>query len=260
MYSTTVNYYIQRQQVLLYSGTSNRRYNIVYAKNLTITKGVTTKIQFEFLNEDQKPINITGKPISFRLISYDNSTVYFTKQLNPTLALKGLAELDVYPTDLLGVDPQQCYYSLTVVVQGTESNAVYVTPDGASKGIVNVVDSIFPAHRPSIGITIPSHPAPIPTGIKFYSSEFNALDQTLFNDQFTLQMKLEQFTGNIVVQGSTSQAAYWYNITPKNTNTAVNAYADSSDAISFQIEGYHPWVRLEFNDVTSGSVANVLIR
>ena len=259
MYSTTVNYYIQRQQVLLYSGTSNRRYDIVYAKNLTLTKGVDNKIQFEFLNQDQKPIDITGKVISFRLINSDSSVVYFRKQLTPTLALKGLAELDVDSTDLLPVDPQQCFYSLEVG-EGSSSYPAFVSPDAMAKGIVNVVDTIYAKHRPSIPIAMPSHPNPISTGITFYSSEYSTLDQTLFNDQFTIQMKLENFTGNVVVQGSTSQAAYWYNIKPTNTNTAVNSYSENSDAVAFFIEGYHPWVRIEFNDVSSGNVSNILIR
>lgn len=259
MYSTTVNYYIQRQQVLLYSGTSNRRYDIVYAKNLTLTKGVDNKIQFEFLNQDQKPIDITGKVISFRLINSDSSIVYFRKQLTPTLALKGLAELELDSSDLLPVDPQQCFYSLEMG-EGSSSYPVFVSPDSMAKGIVNVVDTIYAKHRPSIGITIPSHPVPLPTGITFYSSAFNTLDQTLFSDQFTIQMKLDQFTGNVVVQGSTSQSSFWYNIISTNTDTAVNSYEDSSDTISFRIEGYHPWIRVEFNDVSSGTVANLLIR
>ena len=259
MYSTTVNYYIQRQQVLLYSGTSNRRYDIVYAKNLTLTKGVDNKIQFEFLNQDQKPIDITGKVISFRLINSDSTIVYFRKQLIPTLALKGLAELEVDSTDLMPVDPQQCFYSVEVG-EGSASYPAFVSPDAMAKGIVNVVDTIYAKHRPSIGITIPSHPSPISTGIKFYSSEYNTLDQSLFNDQFTIQMRLQDFTGNIVVQGSTSQAAYWYNITPTNTNTVVNTYSQNSDAIGFRIEGYHPWIRIEFSDVSSGDAGNILIR
>ena len=259
MYSTTVNYYIQRQQVLLYSGTSSRRYDIVYAKNLTLTKGVGNKIQFEFLNQDQKPIDITGKIISFRLISNDNSVVYFRKQLTPTLALKGLAELQLGSTELFPVDPQQCFYSLEVD-EGAGSFPTFVSPDATARGIVNVVDTIYARHRPSIGIAVPSHPAPLPTGIKFYSSEFSTLDQTLFNDQFTIQMKLSNFTGNVVVQGSTSQAAYWYNIVPTNSANAVNSYSDSSDAVHFRIEGYHPWIRIEFNDVSTGDVSNILIR
>ena len=33
----------------------------VYAKPLTLNKGVDNKIQFQFLNQEQKPVDITGK-------------------------------------------------------------------------------------------------------------------------------------------------------------------------------------------------------
>jgi hypothetical protein len=253
VYSTTVDYYVQRQTVVLYSGTSNRRYDIVYAKNLTLTKGVTNKIQFEILNQDQRPVDITGKTISFRLIKNDNSITFIKKQVIPTLALKGLAELTLDGNDLLPVDAQMCYYSL-VIDESFGTMPIYVSPDALARGTVNVVNAVFPEHLPSISILIPSHPAPDTIGINFNSSEISTLDQKLFSDRFSVQMRLVGYTGNITVQGSTIQSADWYNITNPTTYTNV------SDSIWFSCEGYHPWVRVKFDDVTTGDVENILIR
>ena len=253
MYSTTVDYYVQRQTVVLYSGTSNRRYDIVYAKNLTLTKGVTNKIQFEILNQDQKPVDITGKTISFRLIKNDNSVTYFRKQVTPTLALKGIAELTLHGSDLLEVDAQMCYYSL-VIDDNAGTMPIYVSPESLARGTVRVVNAVFPEHVPSISIAIPTHPAPISTGVNFNSSEISTLDQNLFTDRFSVQMRLKEFSGNITIQGSTIQSSDWYNITP------VRTYTDNSDSIWFTCEGYHPWVRVKFEDVTAGDAENILIR
>lgn len=253
MYSTTVDYYVQKQTVVLYSGTSNRRYDIVYAKNLTLTKGVTNKIQFELLNQDQKPIDITGKTISFRLIKNDNSLTLIQKQVMPTLALKGLAELTLDGADLLPVDAQMCYYSL-VIDEGFGTMPVYVSPDALARGTVNVVNAVFPEHIPTISIPIPSHPAPSTIGVNFNSSELSTLDQRLFSDSFSVQLKLTSFTGKVTVQGSTIQSSDWYNILP------TVSYTDNSDTVWFSCEGYHPWVRVKFEDVTTGDVENILIR
>ena len=61
MYSTQVFVYTQRQIVVLLSGYSPRSYMPQYAKPLTLHKGVDNQIQFQFLNQQQKPVDITGK-------------------------------------------------------------------------------------------------------------------------------------------------------------------------------------------------------
>ena len=45
------------------------RYDPVYAKRLTINKGVDNTILFEFVNQEEKPVNITGSTFIFRAIS-----------------------------------------------------------------------------------------------------------------------------------------------------------------------------------------------
>ena len=70
MYSTSVFYYVQRNIVVLLSGYSPRRYMPVYAKPLTLHKGVDNQIQFQFLNQEQKPVDITGKSITCRILNY----------------------------------------------------------------------------------------------------------------------------------------------------------------------------------------------
>lgn len=253
MYSTTVNYFVQRQTVVLYSGSSNRRYDIVYAKNLTLNKGVSNKIQFEFLNQDQKPINITGKNISFRLIKYDRSVIYIRKQLSELLPLKGLAVLEIDPMDMLSIEPQLCYYSLDID-DGSGTYPVYVSPDANASGVVNVIDSVFPRYMNSVNIEIPTHPSPAAPGITFRSSALSMIDNPIFSDLFSIQMKLTNFTGNIVVQGSTTNSTDWYDI------NNVTSYSGSSDTVWFSLEGYHPYVRVTFSNVTTGDVSNIIIR
>ena len=74
MYSTTAYIYQQIQRILLIDteGVGEvfvRRWQPVYAKKLTINKGVDNVILFEFINQDQKPVNITGSTFRFRLLN-----------------------------------------------------------------------------------------------------------------------------------------------------------------------------------------------
>ena len=84
MYSTTAYLYQQKQTVLI-SDTSgayfDRRWQPVYAKNLKINRGVDNVILFEFINQDQKPVNISGSTITFHLISQDGATALLSKDL-----------------------------------------------------------------------------------------------------------------------------------------------------------------------------------
>ena len=74
MYSTTAYLYQQKTKVLLIDTGGDyftMRYDPVYAKKLTINKGVDNVILFEFINQDEKPVNITGSTFTFRVIDQE---------------------------------------------------------------------------------------------------------------------------------------------------------------------------------------------
>ena len=58
----------------------------MYAKNLTLNKGVDNVLQFQFLNQEQKAVNLTGKEVTFRLISYNGQEVLLQKTVNILLS------------------------------------------------------------------------------------------------------------------------------------------------------------------------------
>ena len=72
MYSTTAYIYQQKTRVIMLDSSGQYftlRYEPVYAKRLTINKGVDNVILFEFINQDEKPVNITGSTMIFRLVN-----------------------------------------------------------------------------------------------------------------------------------------------------------------------------------------------
>lgn len=116
MYSTQVFIYTQRQIVVLLTGYSPRSYMPQYAKPLTLNKGVDNQIQFQFLNQEQKPVDITGKEITCRIINYKGNQVLIQKALTLQLSLTGIASLFLNSADLEAIDTQKCYYSLEIPV------------------------------------------------------------------------------------------------------------------------------------------------
>lgn len=248
MYSTSVYLFTPRQIVVFFSGNSPRRYQLVYAKNLRLNKGVDNVIQFQFLNQEQKAVDITNLYITFRLISYNGEEVLLRKTVNQTLALNGLCELTVNSSDLEGVDPQKANYSLEIY-DGSNNLPVFVNSEAYARGVIDVVDSILPSFIPAMDVTIPSHIIPNNSTETYYSSIINTTD----NPAITIQSYYANYSGNVQIQGSTVADSDWYNI------GNVYQYLDETKSDGYIIEGYHPYVRLKFVS-TQGDVTQILAR
>ena len=237
---TPVYIYNQRQQVVLLQAGANatRRYEKVYSKELVISKGVDNLLEFAFVNQDQKPVNITlppGKDITCRIINYNGTETILQKSLTPLLPVTGITTLRLTPADIENIDTQYCYYSLEIPV-GIFNYPVFVDAQGGARGKIRIVNSVLPSFVPAREVTIPSHPFPTINQPKSYASSeiFTAESPVL-----TVQTYFEKFTGNVQFQGSTlHDFAIPYNI---GNNIAYN---DFTGVVGTTINGYHPFVRL----------------
>jgi hypothetical protein len=126
-----------------------------YAKPLTLHKGVDNKLQFQFLNQEQKPVDITGKSITCRILNYDATEILVSKALDLDFALTGIASLSLNAADIEDIPQQKAYYSLEIPV-GTFDYPVFVDQNAGGRGVMNIVDSILPSFVPSQIVTIPT--------------------------------------------------------------------------------------------------------
>lgn len=228
----------------------------VYAKPLTLHKGVDNKIQFQFLNQEQKPVDITGKEITCRIISNTGGAILLQKALTLDLPATGIASLVTNAADIEDIDPQKCYYSLEIPV-GSFDFPVFVDQNAGARGDMNIVNSVLPSFIPSYSVTIPTG-QPFPNlnpnsnansnSQTYYSSVIN----TDNNPILTLQTHYDQYYGNVIVEGSTIVDGDWYPIT-----TAT--YSNVTDTFGYVIRGYHPYIRMQFVSNT-GAVTNILAR
>lgn len=256
MYSTSVYYYIPRQEVVLYTGTSPRSYQTVYSKNLKLHKGVDNRIQFRFINQEQKPVDVSSavsgsNQITFRLMDYQANTILLETALTSIgLDLTGILELQLMEGQLAGFDSQKCYYSLEIPV-GSFNQPVFTDSNSGARGIMEICDSVLPAHMPSTTITIPSLPVPVNGVTTFQSSVY---DNT-YNPSLTLQTYFTNFVGNVTVQGSTSQDVDFYDI---NT-VQYGSSTPFTDTDYYVIDGFHPFIRLNVVS-TQGTLDNIIAR
>jgi hypothetical protein len=228
-----------------------------YSKPLTLHKGVDNQLQFQLLDQQQKPINITGKDITCRIINYQGNAVLIKKSLDLQLPATGIAVLNLNPADLMGIDAQKCYYTLEIPI-GAFDYPVFVDQNAGGRGDINIVNSILPSFMPSQEVTIPTG-QPFPnnnssansttSAITYFTSVINTNDIPVLS----IQAEYIAYYGNTQIQGSTIGYGDWYNI------GSPYVYANVTETVGYVVAGYHPFIQVQFVS-NVGAVTNILAR
>ena len=266
MYSTTAYLYQQKQQVLLIDTSGayfDRRWQPVYTKNLKIHRGVDNVILFQFVNQDEKPVNITGSTITFRLISTDGSILLLSKDLEILNAIYGRAKVTLLSTQLDSIDAQPVGWSLERnTVTSSLYEPVFTDAYSGGRGKADVLDSVYPDFVPSEIMTVPTNPEiSLDDPNRNHTSAVYVQGRPLV----TFQMTFDNFSGNVKPQGSNTQLGPWYDI------GSQRQYINQLERDHWNIEGYHNYVRFELNQygykakvagnvvVSGGAVTNIAL-
>jgi len=274
MYSTQAYVYQQITQVLLIDTgageTFTYRYDPVYAKRLTINKGVDNVLLFEFINQQEKPVNITGSTFVFRVLNTESDEILIQENMVILNAATGRAKVTLSSEQLLEVLAQPASYSISRA-SGNLTEAVFVDAQAGARAPLDIVDSVLPQHVPSAPLTIPTtkisaqlsyeggawsqYPiSPLtgqPSGGNYI---FNTVANTEYFSSFieptsavtTVQMDLVGYTGTIKAQAAENYQSIWYNVTPSTT------YLNETRTIYMNIVGWFPLLRLCFNNSIFG--------
>ena len=282
MYSTTAYLYQQITRVLLIDTadgeTFTYRYDPVYAKQLTINKGVDNVLLFEFINQQQKPVDITGSTFLFRVINTEGSALLIQKPMVTLNAPLGRAKVTLTGPELLELLAEPASYSITRS-SGNLHEAVFTNAQSGARAPVNVVDSVLPQFIPSRPLTIPttklssqgsadgtsfqSYPsenwywAGNPNGANYWNSFLNTEYYSSFikpqNSITTIQMTLDGYTGTIKAQAAEDYEAIPYNVPvlPTIDNPSASesiTYYNHTGTIYMNVIGWYPLLRLCFNN------------
>lgn len=261
MYSTTAYLYQQINRILLIDtsgGFFKARYNPVYAKNITINKGVDNVLLFEFVNQDQKPVNITGSEFVFRLMDQQGTALLLEKPMEVLSASAGRVKVVLDEIDTVDFREQPASYSIQRT-SGDYVQAVYVDDDSGARGDARIVDSVLPQFVPSNILTVPgiygkqSLVQAVQTDnpdwardnpqfnywqlSEFYSSHIETHGRALT----TVQMDLDTFTGTVKFQAADDYQGVWYDVTENYT------YRSETSTQYFNVLGFYPLLRAAFN-------------
>jgi hypothetical protein len=230
----------------------------VYAKNLTLNLGVDNVILFQFQNQDQKPVNISGATFTFRIISQNGQDLLFAKEMVALNTTLGRAKVTITAEETQHFQEQPASYSIEIS-SGVLDQAVFTDDQAGARGTINIVNSVFPAFVASQLLTVPSQ---APAGNVYYTSTVTTDGAPLT----TFQLDTVNITGNITVQGATAATANtveWYNVAFEDlaTGNTINQldFVNSTERVGINVEGFHPYIRLELN-FSTGELSEILYR
>ena len=274
MYSTTVYLYQQIVRVLLIDtsgGYFTARYDPVYAKQLTINKGVDNVLLFEFINQDEKPVNIAGSTFVFRVVNQTGDELLITKDMEILSAALGRVKVVLNTEDTINIMAQPASYSIQRSA-GNYVQAAYVDANSQARADCNIVDSILPQFVPSAECTVPdmygknNFVGTAPTQFPDWAltpQPQNSIQMTEFYSSFiptngssftTVKFDLVGYTGTVKIQAAQNYESVWYNV------SETREYSGATVSDYFNIVGFHPLLRLALNNsVGYGASGNVQV-
>jgi hypothetical protein len=280
LYSTTIYLYQQKTKVLLVDtldGSSfTYRYDLVYAKKLTVNKGVDNVLLFEFINQQEKPVNITGSTLVFRIVNQSGTELLLEKPMVILNAASGRAKVTLNAADLYTLPAQPAAYSIDRAA-GNLVEAVFTDAQAGARAPLEIVDSVFPEFVPSSELSIPTtnltaqggsmgtssgtYPdwalqagQPINTYSPLMSQEFYSSFIEPNSAVTTIQMDLVSYTGTVKVQAAENYQSDWYNV------TSSTQYLNHTGTVYHNVLGWYPLLRVAFNNSiwTTGVNGNTL--
>ena len=271
MYSTEVYIYQQLTRVMALDSADptifTYRYNPVYSKILTINKGVDNVLLFQFVNQNEKPVNVTGSTFMFRVLNTEGTVILIEKPMVILNGPAGQVKVTLQTQDLLDVLAQPASYGITRF-SGNLNEAVFTDAQSGGRAPCNIVNSVLPRYVPSAPLTVPTtklsaqgsadgtgfadYPGTNwywggnPNGGNYWNSFLNTEYYSSFvvpkSPVTTVQLTLDGYTGTIKAQAAENYESIPYNVTESTT------YLNHTGTVHMNIIGWHPLVRLCFNN------------
>jgi len=225
----------------------------MYARNLKVYKGADNPIVIEIKNNDQKPVDITGKTFVFNVLDQDERKTLISRTGTTVNASKGKVRFNISENDLLNVSGQFLNYSILETTAGSRG-AVFVDDQYGALGNIEVIDGPYTEFRESREVNLPNTN---PVSVEAYPQ----LNQN--SALHTAQLYLTNFTGKIKVEASLAPVSeldtdeYFTVLEKQYTNESTNQY--------FNFNGVYSHVRFSKADrddstALAGTVDKILYR
>tara|TARA_R110000823_G_scaffold93747_5_gene205163 strand:+ start:2481 stop:3002 length:522 start_codon:yes stop_codon:yes gene_type:complete len=127
-----------------------QRNRVVYTRTINIYKGIDNLVKIKVLNNDQKPVNVTGYTLTFNMIDdyvNANATVVLSANVIISNANLGIGTVTLSSLDLVQLDRDVYTYNVKVN-NGSANIAAYVDDNYGAAGQIYVSSTAYPVGDP----------------------------------------------------------------------------------------------------------------
>ena len=124
-------------------------YRPVYQRELQVYRGIDNVLEFQVLNADQKPVQLTGKQVIF--VAFDsNKSLIVNRTATIIIANKGLVTVTISENDVLNVKQQYLHYNIYIVNQDNSRSLTYTDEHFNANAVIYLSSAAYPGPRAPI--------------------------------------------------------------------------------------------------------------
>jgi hypothetical protein len=129
---------------------TNQRNRVVYTRTIQMYKNINNVLKFQFLNSEQKPINLGDRPATFNIVDdyvFANANVVLSSNITIYNSSQGLGYTIISGNDLVQLDREN--YTYNVKINSIYGNVVtYVDDNYNAVGQIFLSNSAYPIDPP----------------------------------------------------------------------------------------------------------------
>ena len=123
--------------------------NVMYQRNLIFQKGLKNRVQIQFKNSDQKPVDVSTGTFFFRMFDHSNIMPFQPKQLEiiddgVTTSTRGLAVLTLTESDTLDIASKTYSFSITALDADGSYEPAYANTYYGVRGNAEIREDVEP--------------------------------------------------------------------------------------------------------------------
>lgn len=129
---------------------TNQRNRVVYTRTIQMYKNINNVLKFQFLNSEQKPINMGSMTATFNIVDdyvFANAATVLSSNITIYNSSQGLGYTVISGNDFVQLDRET--YTYNVKINSSIGNVVsYVNDNYSAVGQIFVSNSAYPVNPP----------------------------------------------------------------------------------------------------------------
>jgi len=231
----------------------NTEYMPVYTRQLKAYRGIGNKVQFQLLNADQKPIDITDYMPTF--VAFDEEKRQVIRRVGTIQdGVKGKFEIVITENDLLDIQRQYLRYNIYLTDLEGDNHLTYADSNFDNNATLFIDDYAFPGPVDSIEVTVFTE-----NNSEWYSESISAQPAINGNEALhTIAIYTENYIGDVVLQATlennTDESTNWSNL---HTITFVGT---EIEPVVYNFNGVFNFLRFKTTNSPTDTIQKILIR